>query len=127
MASRRPVNAASPTEPLSEPQADSGGALPPASSLLTYYAATQRQDTRGRIEEYADRHGRVSEVCGDALIFGSSIATTRLSRSQMKLISRVGCSGTVGGATNEGALRKSSSASLSAFIFASLRWTRNTL
>ncbi len=62
MASRRPVNAASPTEPLSEPQAESGGALPPASSLLTYYAATQRQDTRGRIEEYADRHGRVWQL-----------------------------------------------------------------
>jgi hypothetical protein len=62
MASRRPVNAASPAEPLSEPQAESGGALPPASSLLTYYAATQRQDTRGRIEEYADRHGRVWQL-----------------------------------------------------------------
>lgn len=62
MAARRPLNLASSAESPSEPPADSGGALPPASSLLTYYAATQRQDTRGRIEEYADRHGRVWQL-----------------------------------------------------------------
>lgn len=62
MASRRPLNAAAAAEPLSATSAESGGALPPASSLLTYYAATQRQDTRGRIEEYADRHGRVWQL-----------------------------------------------------------------
>lgn len=62
MASRRPLTSAAATEPPSEPAAESGGALPPVSSLLTYYAATQRQDTRGRIEEYADRHGRVWQL-----------------------------------------------------------------
>lgn len=32
-------------------------ALPPWPALLAYYAATQRQDPRGRIVEYSDRHG----------------------------------------------------------------------
>lgn len=62
MASRRPFNAALPAEASIEPPVESGGALPPVSSLLTYFAATQRQDTRGRIEEYADRHGRVWQL-----------------------------------------------------------------
>lgn len=34
------------------------GALPPWDSLLAYFAATQRQDPRGRIAEFPDRHGQ---------------------------------------------------------------------
>ncbi len=52
-------------KPRSEPQiqdgeAEGGGTttLPDWSQLLGYYAATQRQDPRGQIEEFHDRHGR---------------------------------------------------------------------
>jgi very-short-patch-repair endonuclease len=43
---------------------DSGadGALPDWSALLGYYAATQRADPRGKVEEYADRHGKVWQL-----------------------------------------------------------------
>jgi hypothetical protein len=41
---------------------DSEPSLPEASALLAYYAATQREDPRGNIEEYADRHGRVWQL-----------------------------------------------------------------
>lgn len=62
LASRRPLTGVAANEASIEPAAERGVALPPASSLLTYYAATQRQDTRGQIEEYADRHGRVWQL-----------------------------------------------------------------
>jgi len=37
---------------------DAENRLPDWSSVLGYYAATQRHDPRGRIEEFADRHGK---------------------------------------------------------------------
>jgi len=50
-------------EPQNEPveQAAATG-LPEWSSLLTYYAATQRKDPRGQITEFPDRHGRVWQL-----------------------------------------------------------------
>ncbi len=38
------------------------GALPDWASLLGYYAATQRANPRGKVEEYADRHGKVWQL-----------------------------------------------------------------
>lgn len=44
-----------PAERIEQSNTD-GGALPQWSSLLSYYAATQRHDPRGQIEEFPDRH-----------------------------------------------------------------------
>ena len=49
--------------PLRLAKSDSDGSAPETesfewSALLRYYAATQRQDPRGQIEEFADRHER---------------------------------------------------------------------
>ncbi|MBR0760753.1 AAA domain-containing protein [Bradyrhizobium japonicum] len=41
---------------------ESTGALPDWRSLLTYYAATQRKDPRGRIEAFEDRHGAIWQL-----------------------------------------------------------------
>ncbi|SEP82651.1 Superfamily I DNA and/or RNA helicase [Devosia sp. YR412] len=46
-----------PTEPPETAPEIEDGRLPDLRALLTYYAATQRQDPRGQIEEYGDRHG----------------------------------------------------------------------
>lgn len=61
------IRATTPEASLEELEVPDGetSALPPWEALLGYYAATQRQDPRGRIAEFPDRHQQAWQLfCG---------------------------------------------------------------
>ncbi len=67
LAVRALIRATIAEEPLGEPEVSDGdvSALPDWDALLAYYAATQRQDPRGRISEFPDRHQQSWQLfCG---------------------------------------------------------------